>query len=149
MKTQFLLHLADTLESLVNPETQTDVGFYLPTWICTDETVHEVDTSGHSCGTVACIGGWAVYLYCDKDIKRASKYSGNLDFMQEILGIYGQNFFSLCTPDIQNYSVVTPDTAAQVIRHFVETGEVDWGRFGHSPAYAPFEYENEEDYLDV
>lgn len=82
------------------------------------------DASGHNCGTVACIAGWAVAL---------GKLSGTFVDAAEWLDIpYGKVGQELFFPGdasgirVRDWALITPAHAAGVLRQLAETGRVDW-----------------------
>jgi hypothetical protein len=91
-----------------------------------------------ACGTVCCIAGALVQFnepvteklksqmeYDDDD----HEYNWGTVFRRgmAIAELTEEQAEALFEPDVWDRSEVTPAEAARVIRHFVETGEVDWG----------------------
>lgn len=118
MNTERLLKLAEHIEALemgqFDPHTFTNdpVKFNMGYW---------------SCGTVACIGGWADCLWAGEE--------GWLMATKDILDLEHNKAEELFYPGSTrnaeheyNYEDITPKMAASCIRHLVETGEVDWTR---------------------
>ena len=79
------------------------------------------DLSGHNCGTVACIAGWALAVAGkDGGFEAAAEFFGFKD--QEEEESYD---FPLFFPGSPHYGT-TSSQAVAVLRHLAETGEVDW-----------------------
>lgn len=77
----------------------------------------------HSCGTPACIGGWAAWEALDRPSVLPSIFPhGRASSWLDISDEQGDALF---IPDIW-LSAVTASQAATVLRHLAETGEVDW-----------------------
>jgi hypothetical protein len=128
-----LLKLANTVEKEYVPFNGVKALFYMPDWIasCVPGTFDPDDhrSDYNECNTVACIAGFTCFIF---DYEEASKlvdrtadsYYDASARAREILGISpmasNELFISYAT-----HSVTGPE-AAEVIRHFANTGEVDW-----------------------
>lgn len=85
---------------------------------------NEVDASGHNCGTVACIAGWACALgNIHSTFRAAAEW---LDISYHEAG--SELFFPGDESGIivYDWSEITPAHAAAVLRRLVETGKVEW-----------------------
>lgn len=110
-----ILALADLIENL--PHTRQAGGF-------------NMNYFRHLCGSPSCIMGWAYFIWGDPD---APDFGAELDGMRCLLGrrnlspeereaahhlAYGPEDLDLLS--------VTPAHAADTLRYYAETGEVDW-----------------------
>ena len=91
------------------------------------------------CGTPACIAGWACWQLVE-DGKATSEPQFSMEQLKEYLGLGADDAFELFTPMAPSRSSgeydmnaipgdpghITPRHAAACIRHYAETGEVDW-----------------------
>lgn len=121
MNKENLTLLADTVEALEPPK------FDMRHWLFPD------DKNSCLCGTPSCLWGWAEWLRRDKPekIEITPEYSGNVD---EWLGLDLYQSDALFIPEdpTARYSgdhfrrTITPAHAAAVVRHFRDTGEIDW-----------------------
>lgn len=132
-----LIDLADYLENLlINHEG--DVGFEMSTF-----GQHE---PSHPCGTVACIAGHVVLR--DNEDEDATSLADNVLFQPDcniimklaskILGaeteiekVKLQQLFlnykdAWLNVAVGSYDAVLPKHAANVVRHLIDTGDVDW-----------------------
>lgn len=110
MNIERILQLADVIEAQPHTDQQADSGF-------------NMNFFAHTCGTPSCIAGWAVHL------ARPGTYPENEELAQEWLELnnqqarqlfWGEGTKRAFLPDI------TPAHAAFALRHFAETGTVDW-----------------------
>lgn len=117
MNKQNILAVAYAIERHSIP----DLGFNMQYWGA--PTTKEVpDRTGHNCGTVACIAGWASRLSLGRPLTgRDDAYSIGDDF----IGI-GNKVDGLFMPSFKNWNDVSPAHAVAVLRHLAETGKVDW-----------------------
>jgi hypothetical protein len=86
------------------------------------------------CGTVACIAGWAVAVHepklklCDAPVGAVFERAKKLLGLDELVAKY--LFLPASAPHVDenflNVYGANPKQAARVVRHLVETGEVDW-----------------------
>jgi hypothetical protein len=132
MNKERILLLADMIETNASPAAQPDLGFNMATYFSDEGVFHRhgaVKSGGTECGTVGCIAGWAALAF---------PHAYDLDWGQR--GFYGRGQQALDLTDLQAdllftpdvvmlYSEITPDHAVCVLRHFAETGEVDWDLF--------------------
>ena len=79
------------------------------------------DLSGHNCGTVACIAGWADKVLTGRDPDVHSS-----DYAQGLLGLSAEQAIDLFVPSDWAKNTITPAHAVAVLRNLAETGEVDW-----------------------
>lgn len=70
--------------------------------------------------TACCIGGWAQVMHMKEGHKR---YKGAAE---DYLGIDRETAHQLFYPTCPYIYLKDPKLAAKVLRHLVETGEVDW-----------------------
>jgi hypothetical protein len=131
MNRENILAVADAIEKHSIP----DLGFNMAALI--DQTSENYpDVSGHNCGTVACIAGWATFI-AKGMIPGEQQWSASvlapgrlfLDITQE----QASRLFSPAGEydDEAKYAIyagITPSQAVSVLRHLAETGEVDWNR---------------------
>lgn len=134
-----LLRLADVIE---HPRKNGFLGlkFNLADWFRTprgDDGEHEIPAKAKDdnwCGTVACIAGFQVAIGPKKAGRKAIKsfwdgtgnWGNNGPIAEEAklqLGLTEREASSLFTPGYYEY---TAKQAAKVIRHFANTGRVDW-----------------------
>lgn len=111
-----ILELADHIEQLDDSPTST-LGFdMLKAWVSREH-------SGHPCGTACCIGGHANALL-------GGKFRGaTMDALVALTGIPDQAASLICYPDSYKHPNPyhsSPKQAARLLRHYAETGEVDW-----------------------
>lgn len=105
------------------------------------------DKSGHSCNTVACIAGHTYVLFNFngkprkrseqiKAIRRLPVYEidapatkGVRPFAKRVLGLDDPTAEALFEPkSVANLGRVTPAKAVKVLRHYANTGKVNWRR---------------------
>lgn len=142
MNKQRILALADLIETQAGPS---ELGFCLEVYVG-DTNESEVDTSGYSCDTAACIAGWAFLAYTPAGRRRPMKTAYNhanaivegVKFFdnEEIvavarlhlgLGTFLASSLFCPSPRISpDPYTATPARAARVLRHLARTGEVDW-----------------------
>lgn len=88
------------------------------------------DMSGHRCGTVACIAGWA---YAVKHGSKLPKNAvGDVEYAaySEAVKFFGLNdslsdTWELFHPS-RPWATITPKDAVKVLRNLAKTGKVDW-----------------------
>jgi len=68
MNRENILRVADAIEQHSIP----DLGFNMNQMLG-EAAPHNPDQTGRSCGTVACIAGWAAYLYADAMLAEREK----------------------------------------------------------------------------
>ena len=130
-----LLHLADRIEKMPHYRleegdtdsqiTEASEGFNMSHWGAPNEYPNH-------CGTVACIGGWAVYLFHDSPLSILNPasdpwnlgYDEMLKIIADLLEISTDEAYTLCLAYADDH--ITPSIATAVIREFVETGEINW-----------------------
>lgn len=117
-----ILRVADAIEQHSIPDLGFNMGVFRSKADPTDPS--GVDLTGHNCGTVACIAGWAEAVYVreggDPDRYRSSSWYFGIED--------DRTSERLITPPgwRTNPSQFTPERAVAVLRHLAATGEVDW-----------------------
>ena len=119
MNVENILKVADAIEGHTIPT----LGFNMLEYTSSSEAGIE-DMSGHNCGTVACIGGWAATLASDGKVARwtASRWRAAVEY----LGLEMSEANDLFVPHDLRLSAIEPSQAVAVLRHLAKTGEVDW-----------------------
>lgn len=92
------------------------------------------DASGHSCGTIACIGGWMALRLCGirptNGVYLTNGREHEISAMMDLLGARVRVLHNLFYPhDINyygNYVNVTNAQAVTAIDNYLLTGKVDW-----------------------
>lgn len=150
MNTERILELADMLdahaEAVAKLESLSpDMGFNMTTW----GDKRRDDVSGHTCGTAACIAGWAAAAFGYTG--RAKKFNpkraeglgdygcyndGVIEVMGRVLGLTEDQARRLFVPDdvwdygwllsYYEFVSITPSEAAVCLRNLAATGKVDW-----------------------
>ena len=122
MNVENILKVADAIEQHSIP----DLGFNMSHWF--DKATPDVpDLSGHECGTIACIAGWASRVSGDQSENPDHTYEVAADFLG--LGALTANNLFMPTNgfvSLHQWNSITPAHAVAVLRHLAETGEVDW-----------------------
>lgn len=121
MNKERVLALAELIEKQphVGKEEATTEGFDMAQWF-------------HPCGTPACIAGWTLALkYGDWSPKLHDKRDarGVEADAADYLGLEGNQsaqLFFVGYKSEKSFSEVTPQDAAKLLRHFAETGTIDW-----------------------
>lgn len=85
-----------------------------------------------ACGAVCCIAGAATQFF-DPDRVRTYCYVGKQVFKhaKNLLGLTWGQAQDLFIPRTLHRDKIKPQDAAKVIRHFLDTGEVDWSIVGY------------------
>ena len=85
------------------------------------------DLSGHKCGSVACIAGWA-WAVSSGGTKRIPYWpdNGYTAHGRDFFDISVQQARDLFTPDITDLDEITVDQAIETLEHLRDTGEVVW-----------------------
>ena len=117
MNKERIIELADFLYRLDNPRYP-NLGFNMEHWFCASEC--QRDYSGNSCGTVACVAGWAALAYGKNP--QESYYQAGI----RILGLEINQATRLFSPLNSGYKATNKQAAATLL-HLAKTGEVDWG----------------------
>ena len=125
MNRERILHLAETIEKQefvpINEGCDAASGFNMSHWF-------------YPCGAPACIAGWAIFLF---PAQIQLSYDGDHIYRAaRLLGISNSMGTRLFEPRFMHADVgilipgspgfITARHAAAVLRHLVETGEVDW-----------------------
>lgn len=97
------------------------IGFNLGPYF-SEDTDQSPDKSGHNCGTVACIAGWAHFLHGG----RSKNHSKIFNHAKEVLGLDDTKAYELFAPFSYKRAKVTPSDAALALFTLAETGKVDW-----------------------
>lgn len=110
--------LADIIQAQPHTPITAESGFNMCNWT-------------HTCGTPACIAGWANFVRTDDD----GTFLGDMSAAAMWLGITKSQAEELFAPDedfeeedgpLFLWSEITPTHAAAVLRHLADTGRVDW-----------------------
>ena len=76
-----------------------------------------------ACVTPACVGGWALHLAGSR-VRRWSAMRRAVDRWLDLTSEEGYRLFD-CFP-LGPHRRITARRAARVLRHFAETGKIDW-----------------------
>lgn len=122
MKKNFIHATADAIYAATDPTRQPKFGFNMGTYRSNMPTIYS-DQTKHGCGTTLCIAGWMAVLDGNRArqngaIRRAAKRAAGLTETQ------AENLFSPYLAD--GLCSVQPLQVVRVLRHFAETGEIDW-----------------------
>lgn len=106
-----------------------------------DDTGFNMSRYNNSCGSPACIAGWAVWMEYGSD----EDYNVTVDDVAEeagkILGIHepsDQMHLFLGHEFIGDLPKITPKDAAKVLRHLADTKEIDWTIVGYYVDWSKF-----------
>jgi hypothetical protein len=121
MNKERVLALAELIEKQphVGKEEETTEGFDMAQWF-------------HPCGTPACIAGWTLALkYGDwtpalQDKRGAGGVEADAADYLGLEGTQSAQLFFVGHEAEKSLADVTPQDAAKLLRHFAETGKVDW-----------------------
>lgn len=109
-----LIEFADIIGSVDNSE-DSELGFDM------QHTYETANWSEHPCGTASCIGGWLQYLkpeYREKYLPES---------MKEEFGIPQDDAAEICFPErVPEAWEASPKQAEFLLKHYDETGTVDW-----------------------
>lgn len=105
-----ILALADLIEKQPHTSEYDPAGFTMDNWV-------------HSCGTPACIAGWAAWQASGE--QKTINPEVVEDSAAAFLGISYSDGRRLFTPRAE-WKAITPAIAASTLRRFAETGEVEW-----------------------
>ena len=122
------------------PHEPGGIGFNMAYTYCDDCSNHAEQEWNQGCGTVMCIAGAA--LVFDPDTKDTASHISDMDetegYARRNLGISEEDADALFYPDfspdryygrdesMNYYHMITPQQAAETIRHYMDTGEVKW-----------------------
>jgi hypothetical protein len=118
MNIERIRQLADVIAAQPHTPLAAESGFNMNNWT-------------HTCGSPACIAGWANFIRTDDD----GTFLGDMVAAAAWLGINIRQAAELFQPDepdkdepddILSWSDITPAHAAAVLRHLAVTGQVDW-----------------------
>ncbi len=123
MNKKRVLKLANFIE---NREIKS-LGFNMMYYV--SEINPENDNSGHGCGTAACIAGWCYAMMTS--LKKLTEEYGTNDIKwcsSSYLELTLNETFELFLPMGRRIPLgdITPEHAVATLRHFAETGKVDW-----------------------
>lgn len=104
--------------------------FDLTNWLEPADDTVPLGQAIHTCGTVACIAGFAAVM-AEPTLK--DRHLDGLDYSergQKFLGLTDSQARALFIPDAEkvDYDAVTRFIAADVLDHLADTGEVIWQR---------------------
>jgi hypothetical protein len=119
MNKERLTQVAEWLEAGA-PERRFNMNRLLDTETTTDRT--------NWCGTECCIAGYVVTRFWPEDVVMAEK-DGSADTLAgEILDLEPEMADRLFYPrnTVEDWSAITPEQAALVVRNLLQHGEVDW-----------------------
>lgn len=112
-----ILKVADAIEQHSIPDLGFNMDFFSSPR--SHGSAIKADHSGHDCGTVACIAGWAVQVGdLPRTFAAARQYLGIDDDL-------GDDLFYGDSDDLVLADIAVPQAVA-VLRYLAETGEVDW-----------------------
>jgi hypothetical protein len=123
MNKERLLLLADMIENSTPPKNFPDLYFNMANYWegPEDKGFDPVDQEYHTCGTGACIAGWATATFGSGTTKH-ERIQREAMCLLELTPCQADRLFIPNDPSDDH----TTEIAPAVIRHFVETGEVDW-----------------------
>lgn len=124
MNVENILKVADAIEQ----HSISDLGFNMDDWCMLDGAEH--DKSGHNCGTVACVAGWAVAVARGADTEallNIAERGDVFDDAADFLGLKEAQANALFIPrGVVFWDDITPTVAGRVLRHLASTDKVDW-----------------------
>lgn len=119
-----IIRVAEVLEGK-RPKPRKNLHFSMSLWA--DKASQAIPLYGwngkfaeHTCGTVACIGGWTNIIFRsenDSTAAAAEKLGLDADTAHALFFEYSKGGGSYAIP---------PKRAAKVLRHLAKTGKVDW-----------------------
>lgn len=121
-----LLAVANAIEQEELAKSDLKIGFNMADFY---SDIGYRDRTKHSCGTIACIAGW-VSLMDDPSVRGGREMDSRA---KDILGISSEDAAELfgyyvSSGELGNFS---SERAVSVIRHYAETGDVDWYGFNN------------------
>jgi hypothetical protein len=141
MNKQNILAVADAIEHATLAK-EIGLGFNMSAYASADSAneYNRLNTE-HTCGTVACIAGWAVTMFekdgTPREVALDPRALVQLDdtaigvvseHAAAALGLSSSIASQLFAPDITgSYDDIEPERAVETLRHMAETGFVDWG----------------------
>ncbi|MBD8651518.1 hypothetical protein IFT66_10560 [Rhizobium sp. CFBP 13726] len=118
MNKERILALADLIEQQLHTTPSAPIGFTMSDYV-------------HSCGTPACIAGWAAW--------ESENQPDFLDWRQvdfkatKYLGLDQETSEKLFEPEgVSSWFEITPAHAAFTLRHLARAGVVDWAAYGRA-----------------
>ena len=125
MDKEKLLKLADAIEG-ADQSANSEFAFDMR---CFYDFRHRTE---HSCGTAACIQGWAQHI----DPKHNAWVIGSCEIagFSNWCGVSLYDANEICEPQVigVNYDNIKPHHAVAMLRHFVDTGDVVWNVEGET-----------------
>lgn len=133
-----VLRVADAIEN--SKLVKRDIGFNMA-YVAERSGVYAKDKTGHHCGTVACIAGYAFAIKHPRTsaakIRAIEERTGGdadddpiVEEARDFLGITPDESEALFFPDAYDPDLILHNLPAEqavaVLRHLAETGEVDW-----------------------
>jgi len=121
MNKENVLKVADAIENHSIPKLGFNMGLFYA------KREGETDHTGHNCGTVACIAGWAYTVErgkMNRNLVAAENAAYNA--AKKWLDLSASEASALFYPRWEVRHSVTTQQAVTVLRNFAETGEVDW-----------------------
>ncbi|MEL6411697.1 MAG: hypothetical protein AAFQ38_14970 [Pseudomonadota bacterium] len=116
MNKERILEAADKFAELPDENPENGLGFDMRSYL----DVFQQGDLKHGCGAVCCITGWVQFW----DGNRFDWTSRNL---AEHWGISHEDAWRIAHPNPERcYKDARPRHAEALLRHFAETGEVDW-----------------------
>lgn len=110
-----ILALADLIESL--PHARRKGGFHM-------------NYFRHTCGTPSCIMGWAYFIWGASDRMPFGAESDGMRCLLDRRDLTEEErqaaWRIALAPECPNLNFITPTQAAACLRHYAETGVVDW-----------------------
>lgn len=115
MNTDNIRRLADVIEAEPHTDREAASGFTMMCFF-------------HTCGTPACIAGWADTLSGADDWSGATRTDCVEERAAKWLGLAASQAYALFWggTEIKDLKSVSPTHAASVLRHLADTGRVDW-----------------------
>lgn len=137
-KKERLLALADMIER--HELTKRNIGFNMAVWHTDLNSVAAAansitDRTGHSCGTAACIAGWASLNdggRTSEDISNHAANILNLNWSEQRALFRGKDSATMALATTVPMSQISPQYAVAVIRDFAESDQVRWSHFDNT-----------------
>lgn len=131
MNVENILAVADAIEAACAPEAKPEIGFNMSLFCGPAETAGREDRTGHHCGTVGCIVGWANFV-----AHRPRATWKSEDHAAAFLGLEFAEADDLFFPSgfaIETWGEISAEHTVAVLRHLAATGEVNWTVGASSP----------------
>jgi deoxyribodipyrimidine photolyase-like uncharacterized protein len=126
MHVEKILKLADFLETV--PDERFNMNYFFRG---TDHDYRYIIENGGSCGTAACVAGWASIRFKEEALSLLTPTLGLETAVKQILDLtWGEVDRLFYGGEARRYLwTLTRKQAISVLRHFARTGTVDWKRF--------------------